>query len=152
MEIELLTDTSARLLSVINEARQNFTTISEDNWSHKPAPNKWSKKEILGHLVDSAANNHQRFVRAQLSDGPYRGPRYEQDAFVAVQRFQTLPTKDLVTLWHSYNTLLAHVIANADPSKLDVTCYIGDYDPVPLSFVMTDYVDHMVHHLEQITL
>ena len=151
MANDLLKATSEQLLSVIIDAKERFSVISEEDWSRRPAPGKWSKKEILGHLIDSATNNHQRFVRAQLADDTFIGPSYEQDLCVSVQNYQRVSTKDLIDLWFAYNTLLVHVIAHANPLKLSVTCLIGNYDPVSFSFVITDYVDHMIHHLKQIT-
>jgi hypothetical protein len=149
---QLLTDTADRLLSLIREATDTFNTISNQEWEFKSDPKKWSKKEILGHLTDSAANNHLRFVRAQLAETEFVSFAYEQDFFVSHQKYQDYPISQLVSLWYSYNQFLAHVIRNADPLKLTVTCRIGNYEPAPLSFVLTDYVDHLHHHLDEIIL
>ena len=104
---------------------------------------------MLGHLIDSASNNHQRFVRASLEDS-LELPGYEQDGFVRVQSPATASWDLLVSLWAAYNRYLAHVIAHLPASKLYTPCGIGSGDPVPLEFLANDYVRHLVHHLDQI--
>lgn len=147
---ELLKETSDRLLQVIAEAKDHIIAISESEWSVKVAPEKWSRKEMLGHLVDSAANNHIRFVRAQLADDVFTGDAYEQNFFVTAQKYAEANTQELIQLWYSYNRHLASVIRHINPDKLNVSCHIGPYEPAPLSFVVTDYVTHLEHHLSQI--
>jgi hypothetical protein len=112
---------------------------------------RWSRKEILGHLIDSAANNHQRFVRGQLTRD-LSTPGYEQEKWVDAQRYQDREWKDLVELWLAYNRHLLHVMSNTAKEHLDATIRIANYDPATLEFVMTDYVSHLKHHLKQIGL
>ena len=123
--------------------------ISESDSKKKSAPEKWSKKEILGHLIDSAANNHQRFVRAQLSS-ELRIPGYEQQVWVATQRYQSEPWANLIQMWKSYNLHLLHVISTIPENAFGNYCIIGDNKPVTLEFVIEDYVRHLRHHIEQI--
>ena len=113
------------------------------------APGHWSKKQILGHLVDSASNNHQRFVRALLED-ELRWPGYDQPGSVRVQRYSDYPWSALVELWASYNHFLAHVIESFPDSKRGTTCRIGDNAPMTLEELALDYIRHMEHHLSQI--
>ena len=113
------------------------------------APGKWVRQEILGHLIDSAANNHQRFVRAQYDD-PYVGPSYDQLAWVAANAYLQRPWSELVELWAAMNRHLAHVIESARREKLGTTCVIGQNAPATLEWVMRDYVRHLRHHLDQI--
>jgi hypothetical protein len=110
---------------------------------------KWSRKQVLGHLIDSAANNHQRFVRLQ-AEGDLRLPGYAQEQWVALQRYQDRPWADLVELWSAYNRHLAYLIAAIPEASRDVPCTIGDDPPVTLSHVALDYVGHLQHHLGQI--
>ena len=140
---------SASLLKTLATARQKFAKMSKEEWEKKPA-DKWSKKEMLRHLIDSAANNYQRFVRAQFANEEYVGPGYEQDLFVSTQHYHSEEIENLMVLWFSFNVHLMHVIKNADSSKLNTTCKIGNYDPQTLGFVMHDYVEHMNHHLDEI--
>lgn len=133
----------------IEDMEPRLRDIDERASLWAPAPGKWTRKEVLGHLIDSASNNHARFVRAQLTENP-AGPGYEQDGWVAVQRYREEPWKDLVDLWLAYNRHLLHVIANVRPEALDHQITIGAGMPVTLAFVMKDYVRHMKHHLAQI--
>ena len=111
--------------------------------------NHWSRKQILGHLIDSAANNHQRFVRGQL-DRALTTPSYAQREWVDTERFNDRDWTDLVQFWLAYNRHLLHILSHAAPESLDSIIRIGDNDPVSLEFVMIDYVTHMKHHLEQL--
>lgn len=147
----MLRETSERLLTLINEARNSFNAIDAAAWNDKPSADKWSRKEILGHLVDSAANNQIRFIKAQLANNIFTGAIYEQDHFVSAQRYADVDKEDLIELWYAYNRHLAHVISHIDTSKLDIECRIGNNAPVSFSFLITDYVDHLQHHLSQLT-
>ena len=106
-------------------------------------------KQIIGHLIDSASNNHQRIVRMQeTSDlGTFR---YAQDHWVKVQQYQVEPWIDLVELWFAYNLHLAHIIRNVDPAAMEHVCDVGYPKPVTLRYLLDDYVDHLEHHLKQI--
>jgi DinB superfamily len=138
------------LSAVITLALPHLSAISEHAAAQKPAPNKWSKKEILGHLIDSAANNHQRLVRLQL-EREISLPGYEQDGWVRVSRYQNTPWADIVALWAAYNRHLAAIIESLDPSAFGHVWHSPDGD-VTLEFIATDYVRHMKHHLDQIGL
>jgi DinB superfamily len=142
---------SAELISFIDSADVALRKVSEEN-SGKPAlPGGWSRKQVLGHLLDSASNNHQRFVRAALQDS-LEFPSYDQDGWVRVEAVQGVPWPTLITLWANYNRYLAHVIAHLPPGKLEVACKIGSNKPVTLAFLVEDYVRHLAHHLAQIGL
>jgi hypothetical protein len=135
--------------SVLQQLSSDLDVISESEGSDKPAPDKWSKKEILGHLIDSAANNHQRFVRAQLS-AELKLPGYEQGAWVQTQRYQQEPWENLVQLWKSYNTHILHLVSSIPESAFQNYCFIDDDEPVTLEFLIQDYVRHLKHHADQI--
>jgi hypothetical protein len=124
------------------------------------APGKWSPKEIIGHLIDSAANNHARFVRAQSTDHLVC-EGYDQDAWVQLQRYQERPWTNLVQLWRDYNLHLAAVMASADRHAVErprtrhnlarvAFAPISPDQPATLGYFMRDYVDHLEHHLRQI--
>jgi DinB superfamily len=118
------------------------------------APGKWSRKEILGHLIDSAVNNHQRFVRAQipahLEHGVLMIDGYAQADWVRVQDHQSRDWAELVALWVAFNRHVLHVMQRVEPSSLNTPCIIGTGRPLPLEAVMVDYVGHVKHHLDQI--
>jgi hypothetical protein len=109
----------------------------------------WQKKEILGHLIDSAVNNHQRFVRAQFTD-PFVFPGYEQDRWVAVNAYRERAWSELVGTWETANRHLAHVIERVPANRLATHCEIGG-EPGTLEWWMRDYLKHLRHHLAQIT-
>jgi len=136
------------LASVVAHALPLLSAIPEDAASKKPAPNKWSKKEILGHLIDSAANNHQRFMRLQLQT-EISLPGYDQDDWVRLNRYQQRTWNEIVTLWSAYNRHLASVIESLDDSALGHVWHSPDGD-VTLEFIASDYVRHLRHHLAQI--
>jgi hypothetical protein len=138
-----------KLQETVETAFPRLQKLNDSEVRHKPAPNKWSKIEILGHLIDSACNNHQRFIRGQQVD-KLVFPKYGQDDWVARQRYQESDWGLTVSLWRAYNLHLAQVIANIDRGKLKTICIIGDYEAVSLLFLVEDYLDHLKHHLKQI--
>ena len=138
-----------RLEKVIDDAAHTLFDISESESEKRPAPGKWSKKEIIGHLIDSASNNHQRFVRAQeTSSLSLLG--YTQDFWVSRQDYQSEPWKTLVALWTTYNTHLAHLIGRIPPDCSGNLCVIDGGKPVTLKWLADDYITHAEHHLKQI--
>ena len=144
-----MNELSARLLSVIDSAEPKLRQVVELESTKPILPGGWSRKEVIGHLIDSASNNHQRFVRAALQDS-LDFPGYDQDGCVRVQAPQQADWPMLISLWASYNRYLAHVIARLPDSKLDTPCRIGSGQAVTLAFLATDYLTHLVHHLGQI--
>ncbi len=117
--------------------------------SEKLDENKWSKKEIIGHLLDSACNNQQKFVRAMAQKHTdFVG--YEQNHWVASQRHQNRDWNELVLFWKSFNLHLAHIIENVSSDLLSNTIAIDGSDPFTLEFIMADYNEHLKHHLKQI--
>lgn len=142
-------ETAQRLEALIDAKAHKLFDISEAESEVRHAPGKWSKKEILGHLIDSASNNHQRFVRLQ-ENSDISLPGYTQDFWVERQNYQTEPWKTLVALWTTYNTHLVHVIANFPAESLENLIVIGSNQPVTLKWLAEDYIRHAEHHLKQI--
>jgi uncharacterized damage-inducible protein DinB len=138
-----------RLAEILATVPAQLAAISDEDAARRPAPDRWALKEILGHLIDSAANNHQRFVRGQLVER-LDDPSYEQERWVAVQHYLTESWPDLVNLWLLLNRHLLHIMRNVDQSKLETPISIRGDATVPLSQVMTGYVSHLEHHLGQI--
>ena len=138
-----------RLAGILSQASSPLSRIDEEPAARRPAPGRWSKKEILGHLIDSASNNHQRWVRAQLAPS-IEFPGYEQDAWVRSQAYQTEPWADLVELWLALNRHLVHVIEEMPPESLDHKCIIAGRAPVTLASLIEDYASHVEHHLAQL--
>jgi hypothetical protein len=140
---------SEQLLSLVDAAEAKLRKISEPETTKPLLPGGWSRKQVLGHLIDSASNNHQRFVRAALQTS-LEFPGYDQNGNVTIQAPQEADWSLLVSLWAAYNRYLAHIIARLPAAKLETVCRIGSGEPVTLGFLATDYVTHLVHHLKQV--
>lgn len=155
-----MSDWLDKFRQTIDDAAEQLLLIPEANSATAPREGKWSPKEIIGHLIDSAAHNHQRFVRAQFSDDLVF-PGYEQEEWVAVQRYNDEPWSQLVQLWRHYNLHLAHVMSNIPADvrmkprahhSLDRIAWqtVSTSEPITLEYFMQDYVGHLQHHLNQI--
>jgi uncharacterized damage-inducible protein DinB len=150
----------AELLSVVENTAAKLAAISEDTSQKARVEGEWSVKQVLGHLIDSAANNHHRFVRAQLGDNlVFDG--YKQEDWIRVQRYDEVAWMDLVNLWRAYNLHLAHVIEHIPDEVLTRQRSAHSLDkiafhPVPadqsttLLYLIQDYLDHMRDHLRQL--
>lgn len=140
---------SEKLLTVIDSAEPRLHAVNATETEQPMLSGGWSRKQVMGHLIDSASNNHQRFVRASLQPS-LEFPAYDQNGNIRMQAPEEADWELLVSLWAAYNRYLAHVIARLPAAKLDATCKIGANQPVTLRFIAEDYVVHMLHHLRQI--
>jgi hypothetical protein len=143
-------DTATHLRSVLHRCTPLLLAIPPAEAALRPAPGKWSKQEILGHLIDSAGNNQQKFVRLLTTEEHIEFVGYAQDGWVAEQHYQEADWHQLVALWRACNEHLAHVIEHAKAARLANTITIDGVGPFRLDFVMRDYVEHLKHHLLQI--
>jgi hypothetical protein len=153
---EWLNDFKETILS----ASDRLTNISEIESAKPRAEDHWSSKQIIGHLIDSATNNHARFVLGQLKDDlVFSG--YDQNGWVRTNHYQERPWLELIELWRAYNLHLHHLMSHADEAKLTTPCTlhtlqeiafitVPQSEPVTLEYLMKDYVDHLKHHLAQI--
>jgi uncharacterized damage-inducible protein DinB len=137
------------LRQLIDQLPARLRVLPADKVKHKPAPNIWSPKEELGHLLDSAANNHQRIVRTQLEEKPAM-PGYDGDAWVALHRYQHRDWETLIGLWAALNRQLLAAAEAVKDSGWSRTCTISDSAALTLQFVFDDYVHHMLQHLRHI--
>jgi hypothetical protein len=137
------------LKKFVNQVCGQLEHLQSADVSLKKSPEKWSKKEILGHLIDSAANNHQRFVRAGYN-AAMAFPPYEQNEWVRIQRYDEADWMGLVNLWTAYNRHLCHILEHLPPEAISALCNIGQAEPAELQFVIKDYLRHLRHHLGQI--
>jgi hypothetical protein len=152
--------TAQSLRDSVEHARPRLARIDDVLSARHPAPGKWSPREIIGHLIDSAQNNHGRFVRAQLADDLI-SPGYAQDDWVRVQGYNERDWSELVELWARYNINISHVMARvpsdiAGRPRRKHNLHERAWKPVPadepatLAYFMADYVGHIEHHLRQI--
>ena len=147
-----LTDVSAaatRLATVIQESAPTLRSLAPASVDAAPRGMKWTRKEILGHLIDSAGNNHQRFVRAQYQT-EMSFPRYVQDEWIGAQGYSERPWLDLVELWSGFNKHLVHVARRISKSAYGNVCRVSSDEPSTLADHVIDYVGHLEHHLGQI--
>jgi len=137
-----------RLQNALQTIPEVLARFSDAEAGQRPSPGRWCKKEVLGHLIDSASNNHQRFVRAQIM-GKLAFPAYQQEQWVRVQRYQDAGWADLIELWRAYNLHLLHVVAGMPPEGRQATCRIGDGQEMTLDVLFDEYVKHIEHHLQK---
>ena len=144
--VDLIAD---ELIEVVDFFAARLALLDEVTVRHKPSEERWAIIEVVGHLVDSASNNHQRFVRAQESDSLVF-PKYDQNFWVRTQRYDRCSWDNLVELWKLLNLHLAHVIRQIPDHKMRAKCTITPNEPVSLSFLVEDYLVHLKHHLNKI--
>src|SRR5215203_2954048 len=147
----IMKNVSAELHEIVQAFAAKFDLISDAEFSAKPSANKWSKKEIIGHLIDSAHNNLRRFVTGQYEEAPPR-IRYEQEFWVDANRYQEMNREDLILLWKLMNERIAVVLTSMDGDQYHKQCDSGKTDPQlhSIQFLAQDYVVHLKHHLRQI--
>jgi hypothetical protein len=144
----------------IADATARLRDITPEQSRRKSSPDQWASIEILGHLVDSATNNHQHFVRAQFTE-ELVFPGYEQEGWVSSQKYLDESWPELIQLWSSYNLHLLHIfsVMPADTLTKSRTKYnldeiasnlVPKNEPTTLEYLVRDYVDHLRHHLKQI--
>jgi hypothetical protein len=140
---------SGQMTHLVADVSGVFREMGVSDWTRTRGAGAWTRLEILGHLIDSAMNNHQRFVRA-IAEGDLTWPGYDQVAMVGVQQFGRATPPLLIGLWESLNHFLARLIALIPGDRLSARCVIGGDSAVTLEFLVTDCVAHMQHHLRQI--
>ena len=137
---------ATELQDIISKYVPALQAVTEDKMSYKPLPYKWSKKEILGHLVDSAQNNIRRFIVAQYEDKP--AIVYNQDKWVAISHYQHYPTADIIALWQLLNKHIAVILKNISLDASARECQTGDLHTI--RWLAEDYMKHLRHHVHQI--
>jgi hypothetical protein len=127
---------------------EEFSRMSELDVSERPMPLKWSKKEILGHLCDSAINNLERFIKIQYELQPFFLTPYNQDQWVYIQNYQDISIEEIINLWCNLNKKIINVIVKIPTEKLTYLCDIGNNQLMTLEWLIKDYLEHMEHHLK----
>jgi len=137
------------LRNLINHVPARLAQLPSERLEHRPTPSKWSVKEELGHLLDSAANNHQRIVRAQLENN-LAMPGYAQNSWVAINRYQQRDWRELIEVWQALNRQLLEAAESVPDAAWSHTLTVANSAPMTLQFVFEDYLTHMAHHLEHV--
>jgi hypothetical protein len=138
--------TASELLAILSEYLPQLNKLNEDGASIKSSPGKWSKKEIIGHLIDSAQNNIRRFIVSQYDDKPEI--KYRQDDWVRINSYQSCSLKDLITLWYLINKQIVSILSNSSEEMLARTCLTDTLHTI--DWLAKDYLKHMKHHLHQV--
>jgi hypothetical protein len=139
------------LRSILQEYERKIASIPEHEFSAKPLPHKWSKKEVLGHLIDSAQNNLRRFITGQYESAPPK-ITYDQDFWVRANNYQSAEKDDVIRLWKLINERIGAVLLAMPTDHYSYSCNTGKETVQLRSLVWLaeDYVKHMKHHLNQI--
>jgi hypothetical protein len=138
------------LSALTASARNIFSRMPARDWADPyPGSSAWTRGELLGHLIDSAVNNKERFARALIQQ-ELQFPSYAQVDMVRVQRYREAPVDLLIELWANLNHYLAHLLRQIPPAKLGTSCVIGTNPEMTLAQVALDYVAHLEHHLKQL--
>jgi hypothetical protein len=137
-----------QLHQIVIDYSDKLKSVSEEEYPFKPARNKWSKKEILGHLIDSAQNNIRRFVVGQYEDLPKI--IYKQDNWVTIAGYQDYDTKDLIEFWRSINNHASIILLRISKEAAQRKCDTNDPEPCTIEWLAVDYIKHLLHHLHQI--
>jgi hypothetical protein len=145
----VLRDVAEELEGLVKETVPALEAIGDKGSLKTRGPGTWSRRQILGHVIDSALNNVHRFVRAQQGD-ELGFPDYDQPAWVAAGGYQDRSWSDLVGLWSAMNEHVAQVLRRIPAGRLETPCRIGASQPMTLEFLVRDYVRHLRHHLQQI--
>ena len=145
-----MTETQNRLEKLVDHGFERIATYPEAEMSFKPSSEKWSKKEILGHLIDSAINNLQRFTTIQFATKPFKIDSYGQCDLVVSNDYQNSNTSELLEFWKAINVRIMHVISLQNENTLNHKIVLTNGESSDLKFLMQDYVDHLEHHLNQI--
>ena len=128
----------------------NLTLQSITDFEVKTNVTKWSKKEILGHLIDSAINNLQRFTEIQYSEKPYKIRPYNQDSLVKYNDYQNKNNQDLFDLWLHLNRHILEIIKKLNDNTLEYQLILPNGKLTNLQFLIEDYIEHLFYHISQI--
>ena len=145
-----MNDLISRLSQIIEALPLELEAVSESALASRPSPNKWSSKEIMGHLCDSAIHNLSRFINAQMEESPFSVQKYDQDQWVRLQHYQLTPITDIIPFWIYLNKSILRVISAIPEEKCASMCTLPNGDTVTLQWLVSDYLSHMEHHLQQI--
>jgi len=134
----------------LREMEVLFSVTIPSDFDNKSSDSTWSKKEILGHLIDSAINNIQRFTEIQFCEKPYQIRKYNPDELVKANDYQNKDVHELFQLWKQLNMHIRYIIENQTKNTLGYSIILPDNQKKDFRFLITDYINHLEHHLNQI--
>ncbi|WP_316804615.1 DinB family protein [Pedobacter nototheniae] len=148
--MSLVLEQKNEILNLVDQALIDFENIVKETWNYKPNPLKWSKKELLGHLVDSASNNIRRLIVGQYEQGVKIV--YHQDEWVCYQNYQEADVEDVKMLWKLLNGHICRVIEKIPENKLQNICDTGKgkIEMHTLAYFIEDYIVHLKYHIQQL--
>jgi hypothetical protein len=144
-----MTETARKFRAGLDEVHRVLESLPEGLADVPWREGGWTRKQIVGHLLDSAANNRQRFVRASI-DGTYLGPKYAQDAWVAAHGYVGQTWATLLAWWEAEHEILTAVVDRIAEDRLQTQCVVGENAPVTLHWLIEDYVEHQRWHVQQL--
>ncbi len=145
-----MTDVTLKLDRLLKTGFDYVSKSSDLNMQQRQAPTKWSKKEILGHLIDSAINNLQRFTEIQFESKPYKIRSYDQNGLVKANNYHNASPQEIAGFWLALNSRILELIRQQTENTINYKIEMDNGVISDLRFLITDYVDHLEHHLNQI--
>jgi hypothetical protein len=142
---------TTELTNIITTFSNRISELPEAEFSIKNNPAKWSKKEVLGHLIDSAENNLRRFICGQYESEPPK-IRYDQNYWVNANDYLNSPASDIIANWKLINLKICRVLNSMPRENYSKLCDTGKESPNlhTVEWLAIDYVKHLKHHLNQI--
>jgi len=142
---------AGHLRETIDRERPALAALPESLASLHPAgPSSWSPKQELGHLIDSAVNNHLRFVQSAVSEAPVSFQTYAQNSWVELHAYHSMPWSEIIAAWYTHNALIVRFLEQLPAAALTHTGAFANEPPVTLRFLAEDYIVHMQHHLDHL--
>jgi hypothetical protein len=148
LDSDTLTSALHELEHIVDTVPGKLSALAAEVFDKSPAPGKWSPKEIIGHLIDSATNNHHRFVRGQFEERPLIA--YDQEKWVDHNYYSSLPSRHVIRFWEMYNRHIVEVIKQMPEEQLQKECMMSDGSTRTIQWLFEDYVRHLEHHLRQV--
>ncbi len=144
--IELIENTDYRQLFSSEENLTLLGTISEEQAIYRYAPNKWSIKQIIGHITDHERIMMYRALRFSRKDTTQLSG-YDQNLFVENSRFDELPFSQLIRDFKNVRTASNSFIESLSESQLKLKGFAWKYELTVEAFLKAT-IGHEIYHIE----
>lgn len=141
-----MVENAEQLLKMVRAFYQKYKSLPEEITKIRLSDDRWSLREIVGHLIDSASNNHQRFIRMQL-ERECSFPDYNKDEWLQTSFYNGIDFKELLRMLKSYNQLIAHLIAQVSEMTFD-HIWNKPWDQKEPEITLKDLIEHYIHHFQ----